>query len=1122
MVGSHFVHFDDNQFENHRADGYRRLKPTAVPTLFTLERGPTSYGRLQRTDNINNEPLCYEDSITIFESDDDHAEMVEQRMTFVQARIDEVRDTFRGRQTSTRGRRRGRPRKRPNDDLDEWTPDRPRAVRGRKRGRPPAGGGRGRQAASVSPVRKAPRGRGRVANERQRPGPKPKLEGPGPPPAVITPGGKCFVCSKAAGSTGSPLTAVTNTTKIQLHQKLGRVVGAELDLIVDEDGVLCHGCCRLLNYMDRIEVEHSMLTKSILNCMRRTFGFGYVQGDNRMPEAVLASIEDRSKNSIIPVEKHDPAIDVPEKDTSGDAALQNKTVAPSDSDDKKKNETLLVDRVPEKKTDAEQDKKNYHCKICNFESKHKSVFLFHLQRHIQSSYRCDFCNALLPKGFKILDSKNAETSNGEIANKNEVIPHTEAPEVQATKEVKDYVETMIEELHTTGIVTTMKPVTPEKFKSSSEIQIDNVHNKETVVASTLSETKDTSAIYEQQSGTSVEQGTLNILLTFPNERRQSISVHHDVPIENNFSNDVVARQLRDIFGNFNDEPMDVEDKTDTSEEKNVGSLNTAFVKTLADVPLLENSPLMVVSNNESHKQEQNEAGLKKLTTENPDSEICAEEMDVEPETSSCNEDTEEKYQKQLALLDEMGLIMLPKRIRPSASKQSAETVVKGSDDMVEDSRDRHWGDPCHTENTVEPSQEHEDQSTQENELQVLKEQSQWLPESLNPVETISTTTESVTVLMENDAQLQPVQTTENGNEWLKSNVTLVNENPLWLHQADNTSTTTDGSSEMTVWTNTASHSDPPETLTVAETERNWLLPENQISEPVCTNVKETEIEGVDTIRDTHVWDPAQNGNTDSGGDISRKSDELGGNMNSDSPASNNGEGVTSTTTVPESEVTNSNMLLIEVENEERAENSLSNKQCVKVDKEDLKDNVKSLHSDPAEQNTVEEPSSPMQDVVDEVITHSVETVIVGSTHQTELSAQEHLSTVFVTDNVHLETATSGQAVSPNKQEDTDDTASADSCDVKQFDFRTSERDLCNEGGNSVETEEVMSSISIKEDDDHSSQVKELEDTGSISSVVPQSELKVYSDKSDIIMTLVEGQSDVNESSTESNFESVKR
>lgn len=1098
------VHFDDNQFENHRADGFRRLKPTVVPTLFTLERGPTTYGRLQRTDNVTNQ----------------------QRMTFVQARIDEVRDTFRGRQTSTRGRRRGRPRKRPNDDLDEWTPDRPRAVRGRKRGRPPAGGGRGRQTASVSPVRKAPRGRGRVANDRQRPGPKPKLEGPGPPPAVITPGGKCFVCSKAAGTTGSPLTALTTTTKIQLHQKLGRVVGAELDLIVDEDGVLCHGCCRLLNYMDRIEVEHSMLTKSILNCMRRTFGFGYVQGDNRMPEAVLASIEDNSKNSIIPAEKQDSTVDVPEKETAEDVVLDTKAMPPVDAEDKNKNQILLVENVPEKKTDSEQDKKNYHCKICNFESKHKSVFLFHLQRHLQSSYRCDFCNAMLPKGFKVLDSKNSETSNGDNANKIEVIPHTEAlklPEVEATKEVKDYVETMIEELHTTGIVTTMKPETPEKFNSSSEIQIDNVQNKETVVSTTLSEAKDTNIIYEQQTGTSVEQGTLNILLTFPNERRQSISVHHDVSVENNFNNDVVARQLRDIFGNFNDEPMDVEEKTDMSGGKHEESLNPAFVKTLADVPLLENSPLTIDSKNGDDKQEQNEAGLKELSTENPNSEACAVEMDVEPENSSYNEDTEEKYQKQLALLDEMGLIMLPKRSRPSALKQSVETVVKGSDDTLEDNRDQPWDNLCHTENTVEPSQEHEDQNTQECELKVLKEQSQWLPDTLNPVEPTSTTTEKVTMLTESDAQLQPIHTTENGNEWLKSNVTLVNENPGWLNQVENTSTTK-GNSEITVWTSTASHSDETEPLPAAEMERNWLVPENPSSEQVCISVNESEIERVDANKDTHVWEPTQNGNAGSGGDLFRRTDDLDSNVNSNSPASINNEGgVISSNNVPESEVTNSNQSFFEAVKEDTADISLENKQSIRAD-EDFNENVTSLHSDSDVQNIDKDPS-PTKDGGEEMITYSEETEIVEPTHQTESSAQEHLSPVFVSvisDNTQLETVESEQIASPPKQEHLEDTASADSCDVKQFDYQTSETSLCSEGGNTIENEPAVSDFSISEGNVHSLKVKELDDTDSVSSIEPQSELKVYSDKSDDIMTLVEGQSDIDESSTEPNFESINR
>ncbi|KYQ49777.1 hypothetical protein ALC60_11125 [Trachymyrmex zeteki] len=34
------VHFEDSQFEAHRIDGWRKLKPNAVPTLFDLPNPP--------------------------------------------------------------------------------------------------------------------------------------------------------------------------------------------------------------------------------------------------------------------------------------------------------------------------------------------------------------------------------------------------------------------------------------------------------------------------------------------------------------------------------------------------------------------------------------------------------------------------------------------------------------------------------------------------------------------------------------------------------------------------------------------------------------------------------------------------------------------------------------------------------------------------------------------------------------------------------------------------------------------------------------------------------------------------------------------------------------------------
>lgn len=96
------------------------------------------------------------------------------------------------------------------------------------------------------------------------------------------------MCNKLVDK-GTQLNTLTSTTKVHLHHKLGKMVGAELDLIVDEDGVLCSLCLRMVNYVDRIEAELVMLNKTIIDSMRRTFGFNYPQTD-RVPVPLLPTI----------------------------------------------------------------------------------------------------------------------------------------------------------------------------------------------------------------------------------------------------------------------------------------------------------------------------------------------------------------------------------------------------------------------------------------------------------------------------------------------------------------------------------------------------------------------------------------------------------------------------------------------------------------------------------------------------------------------------------------------------------------------------------------------------------------------------------------------------------------
>jgi hypothetical protein len=59
-----------------------------------------------------------------------------------------------------------------------------------------------------------------------------------------------------------------------MHDKLDKIVRGEMELLIEEEGILCTRCANLLNYVDRIDVDLNMLTKAILNCVRKKYGMG--------------------------------------------------------------------------------------------------------------------------------------------------------------------------------------------------------------------------------------------------------------------------------------------------------------------------------------------------------------------------------------------------------------------------------------------------------------------------------------------------------------------------------------------------------------------------------------------------------------------------------------------------------------------------------------------------------------------------------------------------------------------------------------------------------------------------------------------------------------------------------
>jgi hypothetical protein len=79
-----------------------------------------------------------------------------------------------------------------------------------------------------------------------------------------------------------------------MHHKLDKIVMGEMELLIGEDGLLCTRCANLLNYVDRIEVELNMLTKAILNCIRKKYRIG-VRMSDKTRENLFPNIEEEEE-----------------------------------------------------------------------------------------------------------------------------------------------------------------------------------------------------------------------------------------------------------------------------------------------------------------------------------------------------------------------------------------------------------------------------------------------------------------------------------------------------------------------------------------------------------------------------------------------------------------------------------------------------------------------------------------------------------------------------------------------------------------------------------------------------------------------------------------------------------
>nr|CAD7423989.1 unnamed protein product [Timema monikensis] len=218
------VHFEESQFESHRADGLKKLRPFAIPTIFDVKLNvhspirPKEIHRMKRGRPSLKEHLISEDS------------SVETN--------DKVKPTKRGR---------GRPLGSSN-----------------KRGKLPL-----KLAPKIS-IRKT-KIQERLLDETV------DMESFCDDVSninvdvisCIENGDKCFLCGKVSPSSSDTQVATpTYTNNIPMLKRLERLALSEgLDLSLAPNGVLCLRCSHILNFLDRAEMECSMLNKTIAMCL---------------------------------------------------------------------------------------------------------------------------------------------------------------------------------------------------------------------------------------------------------------------------------------------------------------------------------------------------------------------------------------------------------------------------------------------------------------------------------------------------------------------------------------------------------------------------------------------------------------------------------------------------------------------------------------------------------------------------------------------------------------------------------------------------------------------------------------------------------------------------------------
>ncbi|XP_067012034.2 uncharacterized protein [Anabrus simplex] len=419
------VHFDENQFESHRADGLRKLKPYAVPTIFNTVNPKKVRSRSRK---LPASELSDSIKIEAVTSLSDNAEVnKEEKMTVSTEKSNEVtseneinvpkrksaRISIRGRRKWTNLYRR-EPRttsaqtEKTQTDLMKTCPKEVRIVVERlgqppKRSSPEESSPK-RKAHGRTVLKKAPkiseetsRKRVRIEDDVQRlmsfgegfhhPD-EDEDEGSGG-------GGKgnCAVCNKYTDN-GTVLDSQTLTSKMHFYQKLTKLAAGENGLVITEEGVLCSVCTRLLNYMDRIEVELSMLKTAILNCMRK----------KRVSEQKACKTDKDHHEHPGEGNKMDGVRDISKETENVDNVAEHcqQTNDEQDPDepepvsDSHHSSLEKADTPPDQieitKLKPEVPSKQYKCGVCSYTTTFKSVIIFHLRQHVKGSYRCDFCN----------------------------------------------------------------------------------------------------------------------------------------------------------------------------------------------------------------------------------------------------------------------------------------------------------------------------------------------------------------------------------------------------------------------------------------------------------------------------------------------------------------------------------------------------------------------------------------------------------------------------------------------------------------------------------------------------------------------------------------------------------